>query len=488
MEELTLKEKTAKGLFWGGISNIVQQLIGAIFGIFIARILSPGDYGLVGMLAIFTAVATTVTESGFTSALINRKEIKHEDYNAVFWFSLLAGIIIYFILFFCAPLIAYFYDNPELTGLSRLLFLNFLIFGMGTAHHAMMLKKLMVKERAKLDIAAVLISGIAGLIFALNGFAYWGLAIQAVVLTLTSVVLRWYYLRWRPAFNFNFTPIKEMFGYSFKLLLSSLFMQIGGNIFSVLLGKFYDEKQVGYYSQGNKWMQLGCMTIERMITGVAQPVFVEVNEDKSRQLNVLRKMIRFGAFCSFPAMLGLAFIGKEFILITLGEKWQDSVPFLQILCIWGAFCYLWVLYTYVLMSYGKSDIYLYGNICICVLQLIVVAAMFPFGIFPMVTAYTICYLIGIGFWHYFVNKLTGLCLWSVLKDILPYLGITLGCFLITWLLTYPIQNIHLLLVSKVSIVAVFYILIMKFSGSAIFKESMEFVLKRTSEDGNHINE
>jgi O-antigen/teichoic acid export membrane protein len=337
----------------------------------------------------------------------------------------------------------------------------------------------MVKERAKIDITAVLVSGLIGLIFALNGLAYWGLAIQAVVFTLTGVLLRWCYLPWKPTLNINFKPIREMFGYSFKLLISNIFIHISSNLFSVILGKFYNEKQVGYYSQGNKWMQLGSMTIERMITGVAQPVFVEVNEDKSRQLNVFRKMIRFGAFCSFPTMLGLAFIGKEFILIALGEKWLDSVPYLQILCIWGAFSYLWVTYTYVLMSYGKSDVFLYGNISICVLQLIVAAVMFPFGIFPMVTAYTICYLIGTGFWHYFVGKLTGLRLWQVLKDILPYLGITLGCFLFAWIITYPVRNIYLLLVSKVSIVAALYILIMKFSGSAIFKESMEFVLKRT---------
>jgi O-antigen/teichoic acid export membrane protein len=177
-------------------------------------------------------------------------------------------------------------------------------------------------------------------------------------------------------------------------------------------------------------------------------------------------------------MLGLAFIGKEFILIAIGEKWSDSIPFLQILCIWGAFSYLWTSYIYVLMSYGKSDIFLYGNIFLCALQLGVVMVLFPFGIFPMIIAYVLCYFIGIGIWHYFVNKLTGLRLWQVLKDILPYLGITVGCLLIAWILTSPIRNIYLLLVSKVAIVAILYILIMKFSGSAIFKESVEFILKR----------
>jgi O-antigen/teichoic acid export membrane protein len=482
MTETTLKEKVAKGIFWGGISNFVQQAIGAVFGIVIARLLSPGDYGLVGMLSIFTVLGNTICESGFTTALTNRKEIKQEDYSAVFWFSLTAGVVMYLILFFCAPFISRFYGQPELTNLSRLVFLNFMLNSAGTAHFALMFKKLMVKERAKIDITAISISGLVGLILALNGFSYWGLALQTLSFTTVSVILRWHYSQWKPTLNINTKPLREMFWFSFKLFLTNIFMQISSNIFSVLLGRFYDEKQVGYYSQGNKWMMLGSSVIGGMIASVAQPIFVESKEDRGRLLMIFRKMLRFGAFVSFPSILGLAFIGKEFILITLGEKWLGSVPYLQILCIWGAFAYLWAIYTYVLMSYGKSDVFLYGNICICVLQLIVATVMFPFGIFPMVTAYTICYLIGIGFWHYFVNKLTGLRLWLVLKDILPYLGITLGCFMIAWIVTYPVRDIYLLLVSKVSIVVALYILIMRFSGSAIFKESMEFVQKLATDN------
>jgi len=475
MAEKTLKQKTAKGLFWGGISNGFQQVIGAVFGIFIARILSPDDYGMVGMLAIFIAIANTIMESGFSTALINRKEIRHEDYNAVFWFSLLAGVIMYVILFVSAPLIARFYDKPELINLSRLLFLSFLIVSAGLAHNAIMFKKIMAKERAKIDIAAVLVSGAAGIILALNGFAYWGLAIQAVSFTLIGTLLRWYYSPWKPTFTFNFAPLKEMFGFSFKLFLTNIFMQISNNIFSVLLGKFYDPKQVGYYSQGNKWVILSSTTIGGMINGVALPIFAECMDDKDRQLNIFRKMLRFGALISFPAMLGLAFIGKEFILITVGEKWLDSVLYLQLLCIWGAAAYIWLLYIYLLMSYGKSNVYLYGNIVTCILQLACAAVLFPFGIFPMLIAYVICYFISILIWHYFVNKLIGIRLWQVLKDILPYLAITAGCFFIAWFFTQNVQNIYLLCTLKIGIVATLYILIMKCSRSAIFKESMEFL-------------
>jgi O-antigen/teichoic acid export membrane protein len=476
MTETTLKDKTAKGLFWGGIGNVVQQTVGAVFGIVIARILSPGDYGLVGMLAIFTAIANIITESGFTSALTNRKEIRHEDYNAVFWFSLLAGMVMYALLFFCAPLIARFYRQPELTNLSRVVFLNFLFRGMSIAHYAIMFKKMMVKERAKTDIVSVFVSSLAGLVLALNGFAYWGLAIQTLSFTMIGVILRWHYSSWKPSFVIDFRPLKEMFGFSSKLFLTNIIGQISANIFSVFLGKFYNEKQVGYYSQGNKWMSLGYATISGMISSVAQPVFVESKGDKARQLMIFRKMLRFGALVSFPLMFGLAFIGREFILITVGEKWLESVPFLQLLCVWGAMAYIWMLYAYLIMSFGKSDVYLYGNIGICVLQLTCVALLFPFGIFPMLGAYVACYFVGLLVWHYFANKLIGIRLRHVLKDILPFLSITFGCFFVAWLATRNIQNPYLLCVLKITITAILYVLIMKYSRSIIFKESAEFLL------------
>ena len=302
MAEETLKDKTAKGLFWGGISTFFQQIIGMVFGIVIARILSPDDYGLVAMLAIFSAIANTIMDSGFTTALINKKTIRHEDYNAVFWFSAFCGIVIYMILFLAAPLIAQFYNKPVLLNLSRVLFLSFLISSFGIAHNAILFKKLKVKQRGIIDVVAVSVSGGVGLIFALLGFAYWGLAIQLVSQCLVATLLRWYFSGWRPTLSFDLSPIKEMFGFSSKILFNNILGQVNMNIFSVLLGKFYTDTDTGYYSQGNKWMVLGNMTISNMIQGVAQPVLVEVADDKERQKKVFRKMLRFGAFISFPVL------------------------------------------------------------------------------------------------------------------------------------------------------------------------------------------
>ncbi|WP_286083680.1 lipopolysaccharide biosynthesis protein, partial [Parabacteroides goldsteinii] len=286
MAEETLKDKTAKGLFWGGLSTFLQQIIGMVFGIVIARILNPDDYGLVAMLAIFSAIANTIMDSGFTTALINKKTIRHEDYNAVFWFSAFCGIVIYMILFLTAPLIAKFYDQPILINLSRILFLSFLISSFGIAHNALLFKKIKVKQRGIIDIVAVFVSGSVGLILALSGFAYWGLALQLVTQCLVATLLRWYFSGWRPTFTFDFSPIKEMFGFSSKILFNNILGQVNANLFSVLLGKYYTKADTGYYSQGNKWMVVGSMIVTSMIQGVAQPVLVEVTDDKMRQKNV----------------------------------------------------------------------------------------------------------------------------------------------------------------------------------------------------------
>jgi O-antigen/teichoic acid export membrane protein len=479
MAEQTLKEKTAKGLFWGGISNFVQQVVGAGFGITIARILDVGDFGLIAMLSIFTAIANTIMESGFTAALINKKVIKHEDYNAVFWFSTIAGVSIYVLLFLAAPLIAHFYEQPILTNLSRLLFLSILIASMGFAPNALLIKKLMVKERAKIDIAAVSISGSVGLILALYGFAYWGLALQAILMSIISVSLRWYYAAWKPSFkHIDFSPIKSMIGFSSKLFFTSIFMQISNNILSILLGKYYDKDQVGYYDRGFKWMHLGSAVISGMVSSVAQPVFVVVNDDKERQLQVFRKMIRFGAFVSFPLMLGLAFIGKEFILIAVGEKWIESIPFLQIFCIYGAFSFIHTLYYLLLTSFGKSSIIMWYTISSSLLILAIALLMINFGIFQMVIAYVIVSVLSFFGWHIFARKLIDLRLTQVFKDILPYFIITVGCFFVAWAATLSIQNIYFLCASKMAISAILYVLIMKYSRSTIFKESINFFLNR----------
>ena len=197
-ENQSLKEKTAKGLFWGGFSNGIQQLLNLLFGIFLARLLTPSDYGMVGMLAIFSLIASSIQESGFTAALVNKKEVTHNDYNAVFWFNAAISLSLYLLLFLCAPLIADFYDTPELTPLARYSFIASSL-PVWEYPQCYLLRNLMVKQRALSSVIGLTVSGITGVTLAYFGFSYWGIATQSIVYVTINTACYWYFTRWRPS-------------------------------------------------------------------------------------------------------------------------------------------------------------------------------------------------------------------------------------------------------------------------------------------------
>lgn len=478
MSDTSLKEKTAKGLFWGGFSNGIQQLLNLGFGIVLARLLDASDYGMVGMLTIFSAIAAALQEGGFISALTNRKETLHKDYNAVFWFSLMCSTTIYILLFFAAPLIADFYDTPELIPLSRFSFLGFVISSVNIAPRAYLFKKLKVKETTIISISSLTISGVVGITLAANGFAYWGIALQSIAFVTVVTILSFHFSRWRPKFEFDFQPIREMIGFSSKLIITNIFNIINNNLFSVLLGKFYSEREVGNFTQANKWNGMGHTTITGMINGIAQPVFTTVSNDKARQRAIFRKLLRFTAFISFPAMLGLSLVSKELIVIAIGEKWLPSTDILQLLCIWGAFIPVINLFSNLIISRGHSSIYMWITISLSLLQIAAVCAMRPYGLKWMLRIFVIIHISWLFVWFHFVKKEIGLMLKDMLKDISPYLAVSAALAMATYFATQPIGNLYLSFATKVIVVAGLYALILWKLQSVIFRESIEFLLKK----------
>ena len=478
MAEQSLKDKTAKGLFWGGLSNGLLQFLNLFFGVFLARILTPADYGMIGMLTIFSLIAGSLQESGFIAALANKKEVVHKDYNAVFWFSTGLSFCLYIILFFCAPLIADFYHVPELTALSRYSFLGFFIASLGTAQSAFLFRNLMVKQKAMSSVIALIFSGIVGVLLASLGFAYWGIATQNLVYVATVTVCYWCFSSWRPTFHLDFTPLKGMLSFSSKLLLTNIFGHINNNLFSVILGKFYSETEVGYFGQANKWNMMGHSLITGMVNGVAQPVLAQVSDDKERQSRVFRKMLRFTAFISFPAMFGLSLVAPELITIAITDKWAASAEILRLLCISGAFIPIITLYSNLLISKGKSNVYMWNTICLGMTQLLVMLLLYPYGIHTMVLVYVLINIVWLLVWHYFVWREIRLRLFQALKDIMPFAVISGGIMIATYYITLFMQNIYLLFVSKVIIASSLYMIIMWCSGSITVKESMQYVRHR----------
>lgn len=477
----SLKDKTSRGFFWGGMSSFLQQLLNAAFGIYLARTLTPDDYGLVGMLAIFSLLAYALQDGGFVSALINREEIRHEDYNAVFWFSALVSVGCYLVFFFCAPAIARFFHHPELVKLARWSFLGFVIFGFGTAHRAYLTKKMMIREIAVSNILSVLIGGLVGVFLAWKGFAYWALAVQGLVTALVANIGFWLFSRWRPDFKIDFRPVREMLRYGFKLMFTNIFNNINAQLVTVVLGRYYSAGRVGFYTQANKWYSMGSSVLTGMVNGVAQPVLVTVGDERERQLRVFRKMMRTAAFLSFPAMLGLAFIAPEFISLTITDKWKESIPLLQVLCIGGAFIPMISVCSNLILSKGRATTYMWVNICLFLTTLGLVYVLHPYGVEWMVVGITVANVLWLPLWLVFVKKEIGYSLRNLLADVLPFLGAALLALGIAWLVIRGIDNLWLRMGIKVFVTGALYALVMWATRAVIFRDVLEFVFKRKTE-------
>lgn len=477
MDEKTLKQKAAGGMLWGGLSNGLMQLIGAVFGLVLLQYLTPEDYGKVAMLNIFAAVASALQESGFMAALCNRREPSHEEYNAVFWFNLLVSATLYILLWFCAPFIARFYGLAELTPLARVLFLGFLLSGLGTAQRAWLFGHLKVKESSICSISAMLVSGSVGVAMAMTGFAYWAIVVQAVTYVLVIQIMAWHFSPWRPTLSFNLKPAWRMFGFSSKLMLTNIVSILNLHAFSVLLGKFFSDHIAGVYSNAKKWNDMASGTVGGMVTGVAQPTLAQVAADIGRYRQVFRKMLRFVSFVSFPAMLGLGLVAQEFILLAGGEKWKESGLILSLLCVHGAFIPITTLYSNLTISRGRSDINMGCTIAQCLAVWVGLILLYPKGFLPMVVYFVSLNIAWLLIWQWFARRLTGLSFADALRDTVPFLLFTLIVLGITWWLTKGIGSLWLLLLSRILLAAALYGGLMWISGAKIMRETIRYLLK-----------
>ena len=478
MSDNSLKEKTARGLFWGMLNNGTMQVLNLIIGIFLGRLLTPADYGIVGVLAIFSAIAGDLQSAGFTQALINIKKPTDRDYNSVFWFNVLVSVVMYAILFLAAPLIALFFHQPVLTNVSRFLFLAFLISSLGIVHNAYLAKNLMVKEQAVAGVLGLVVAGIVAIVLAWKGYAYWALAWQQVVFISVVNLIRLYYSKWRPSWKIDFSPVRQMFPFAVKLLGTKLLTTVSQNILTFIFGRMLPISAVGNFSQANKWNTMGHSLVTGTIQQVAQPVMSEISDDNDREVRVFRKMLRFTAFLSFPVMLGLALVAREFILITVGPKWLECVPLLQILCAGGAFLPLYAVYQNLVISKGRSDIYLWCSVVQIVLQIVLVLLFAPKGITIMVGAYTLLNILYLLVWHRQMQKTLRIPLLDAVKDTAPFCVVSLAVMAITYFLTLWTTNIWLLFILRVLIAAVLYFVMMKLLGAEILNECLQFIKKK----------
>lgn len=457
------------------------QLLQAVFGLWILNILDPADYGKMAALVIFSNIASVLQESGFTAALANKREPTHEEYNAVFWFNVIVGLVLYVILFFAAPLIADFYHEPVLCPLGRFAFLGFVISCLGTAQRAYLFGHLMVKQTSIMQMASITISGIVGVCLAYAGLAYWGLAAQSLVYVGSVTVFAWFFSPWRPTLKINLRPAWEMFGFSSKLLVNSLAFQFNNNAFGVLLNRFYPGGHVaGIYSNARKWDDMVIATIGGMVQGVAQPVLREAAGGESSIVPAFRKLLRFTCFVSFPCLLGLALIAEDFIVLLVGEKWHASAILLSILCAYGAFSPIVTLYSNLVISSGRSTINMIIGLlnCAFVWGGIIVLHNLGYGLKAMVVFYVVLNIAWLVVWQACARRLIGLRWWHALKDVVPFFVFAFVVMAIAYFATRTMDISWLRLFLRILIAVVLYLGSLWVAKAKILSESIDYIFKR----------
>lgn len=479
----TLKEKTAKGLFWGALNNGATQVLNIVIGILLARMLTPEEWAPISMIAIFSAIAGNIQSSGFSTAIVNMKQPTDNDYNAVFWFNIITSFIIYWLLFALAPWIAWFFEQPCLTELSRLIFLAFFISSFGISTQAYLTKNMMNREIAIVNLCALVCSGLVAVILAFKGFSYWSLAWQQIVNSAVLVIGRFFFVKWHPSLKIDFAPIRRTYKFALNILITMIINTVNNNMLTFVFGKLFTKtpEVVGNFFQAFKWNTMAHQVVGGMIGQVAQPVLVNVRgEEQEREIRIFRKMLRFTAFLAFPALFGLSLISNEFILSTIGEKWAACVPLLRILCIGGAFMPFYSLYSNLIISQGRSDINLWLNIIQIALQMVLIILTYRQGIITVVWAYTLLNIVWLAVWQFYAKRMIGIILIDTLKDTIPFAAISIAVMVTTWYATSFISNIYLLLVCRVLVAAGLYMLVMKMLKVRIMDECINFILKKKS--------
>lgn len=473
-----LKEKTARGIMWGFVNNGASQLLNLVFGIFLARLLTPDDYGVVGVLAIFSAIAMSLQTSGFHQALVNLRKPTDEDYSSVFWFNIMVSVVLYVLFFFSAPLIANFFHQPCLVGVSRVLFLCLPIYALSITSSAYLVKNMMNREIAIIGIAAILLSGLTGITLAWLGCSYWSLVWQQIVSASVILIGRFYYVRFLPYRRINFGPVKRMFGFSMNLLFTNILQIVNFHLLTFFLGRYMPIGQVGYYTQANKWNNLSKTIITDGIGQVTQTVLVSVSDEREREVRVFRKLMRLTAFLAFPAMLGLALVAHEFVLLLLGPQWEGSVVLLQVLCIGGAFLPFYMLYQNLCVSQGRSDLYLWCTAGQMVLQMVAILFLYKKGIIAVVTACSALNIVWLLVWQWTAHRLIRLRFAHMLLDTMPFLLVAVAVMGVTWIVTAPIRQMVVLLVVRIVMAALLYAGLMRLLRAKVMDECIGFFLKK----------
>ena len=423
MSERGLRDKTVSGVAWSGIDNVLGSTVSFLVTIVLARIVSPDDYGLLGIIGIFTVVSQTIVIGGFGNALIRKKNPTEDDYHTVFLMNLSVSIVLYLVLFFSAPAISRFFNMGELISLTRVSSVGIVLAGLSLVQRVKLTKRLDFKTQTTITLITSISSGIVGIAMAIGGFGVWALVAQHIFRSFMDTVLLWVFNKWIPRIRFSKESFKELFGYSWKILLSSLLNQIWGELYQLVVAKFYSPATLGQYTRSKGFAQLFSTNLTNVVQRVSFPVLSDIQDEKNRLISVYREIIKVTMFVTAVCMFGVGAIAEPLLYCLIGPKWHEAATYLPLICVSMSLYPLQAINLNMLQVQGRSDLFLILEIIKKVISIGPLAVLIFVGIRPMLWSNILFTIICFFLNSFYTGKSLGYTSWMQLKDIAPSYGI-----------------------------------------------------------------
>lgn len=425
---MSLKEKTLHGLSWSFLDNLANQGIKFITGIVLARILSPREFGLIGMITVFIAITQSFIDSGFSQALIRKQNCSQADYSTVFFFNLIVSVFFYLVLFLGSGWISLFFQEPQLQQLLQVLAICLIINALTIIQYTRLVKEINFKLQTRISIIASFTSGAIGIIAALKGMGAMSLVLKTVSEYLLRSFFLWLWNNWRPSWSFDFKSFKEMYGFGSRLMVSGIIDTLYKNMYNIIIGKYFTASDLGYYTRADQFQMLPSQNLTSVIQNVSYPILSSIQDDKEKLKLAAQKLIKSIMLISFVVMMGMSGLSKQMVLTLIGPKWLPSVPYLQLLCFIGML-YPWhAINLNILNVMGRSDLFLRLEI---IKKSLIVPAVFigiKFGIEAMIISVLIVNFFGLYLNSFWTGKFINYPLTEQIKDVFPsfLLGIATG--------------------------------------------------------------
>lgn len=430
---MNLKQKTVSGLLWSFIDNIASQGITFLVGLILARLLEPKEFGLIGMITVFIAISSSFINSGFGSALIRKQDCTEKDFSTVFYFNLAMGLLFFCILFFTAPAISHFFDEPQLKLIVRILGIVLIIDSLSIIQRTILIKRIDFKLQTKISTISSLFSGIIALTMAFKGFGVWSLVAKQIGQQLMNSLLLWIWNRWRPLLVFSIESFLQLFYFGYKLMISGIIDTLYRNIYYIIIGKYFSARELGFYSRADQFQSLPSSNLQSVIGRVSYPVLATLQEDIPKLKEAYKKLIKSTMLISFILMLGMAAVARPMVLSLIGLKWEPCIIYIQMLCFVGMFYPLHALNLNMLQVQGRSDLFLRLEIIKKILAIPIIIIGIMWGIKAMIIGMMVNTLVAFYLNSYWSGSFIGYPFGAQIKDIFPSLLLAITISIIVFL-------------------------------------------------------